>query len=152
MPNTNFCLLFTATKLDLCLIFCDLSRIPESKTFTFLHTISLLGICYRCFFILLREHFVQSVLSLFVWSVPRDPLANIADVVPQPIFGPSLSIGGQTAQWNGQRTGVSGQAGVACRVIFDASVGDRVTSHLDICNDGTTAIYFSWKVLYGLSF
>jgi len=75
----------------------------------------------------------------------RDPLANIADVVPQPIFGPSLSIGGQTAQWNGQRTAVSGQVGVACRVIFDANVGDRVTSHLDICNDGTTAIYFSWK-------
>jgi len=80
----------------------------------------------------------------------RDPLANIADVVPQPIFGPSLSIGGQTAQWNGQRTGVSGQVGVACRVIFDANVGDRITSYLDICNDGTTAIYFSWKVLYDL--
>lgn len=156
MPSTNFCPLFTATNLDLYLIFLtlvlQLSRIPESKTFTFLHTINLLEICYRCFFILLRERFVQFVLSLFVWSVPRDPLANIADVVPQPIFGPSLSIGGQTAQWNGQRTGVSGQVGVACRVIFDANVGDRVTSHLDICNDGTTAIYFSWKVLYGLSF
>ena len=89
---------------------------------------------------------------LFGLSIPRDPLANIADVVPQPIFGPSLSIGGQTAQWNGQRTGVNGQVGVACRVIFDADVGDRVTSHLDICNDGTTAIYFSWKVLYDISF
>ncbi|XP_078360278.1 MYCBP-associated protein-like [Oculina patagonica] len=75
----------------------------------------------------------------------RDPLANIADVVPQPIFGPSLSIGGHTAQWNGPRTGGNGQAGVDSRVIFEANVGDRVTSHLNICNDGTTAIYFSWK-------
>ena len=39
-----------------------------------------------------------------------------------------------------------GQVGVASRVIFEANVGDRVTSHLNICNDGTTAIYFSWKV------
>ncbi|KAJ7394063.1 hypothetical protein OS493_003736 [Desmophyllum pertusum] len=75
----------------------------------------------------------------------RDPLANIADVVPQPIFGPSLSIGGHTAQWNGSRAGVNGQVGVSCRVIFEANVGDRITSHLNICNDGTTAIYFSWK-------
>lgn len=80
--------------------------------------------------------------------IPRDPLANIADVVPQPIFGPSLSIGGHTAQWNGPRSGGSEKAGVACRVIFDSSVGDRVTSHLNICNDGTTAVYFSWKVLF----
>lgn len=76
----------------------------------------------------------------------RDPLAGIADVVPLPIFGPSLSIGGHTAQWNGSRgQRVPGQVGVASRVIFEASVGDRVTSHLNICNDGTTAIYFSWK-------
>lgn len=117
---------------------------------------------------LLRAHLVQGVLSrrdvltdsgdychsdcFFGLSIPRDPLASIADVVPQPIFGPSLSIGGQTAQWNGQETGVSGHVGVACRVIFDADVGDRVTSHLDICNDGTTAIYFSWKVLYDINF
>ena len=78
-------------------------------------------------------------------------MAGIADVVPQPIFGPSLSIGGHTAQWNGLRgQGVTaGQVGVACRVVFEANVGDRVTSHLNICNDGTTAIYFSWKVLWG---
>lgn len=61
MPNTNFCLLFTATKLDLCLIFVTLvSRMPESKTFIFLHTISLLGIYYRCSW---GGCIVQSVLS-----------------------------------------------------------------------------------------
>lgn len=77
----------------------------------------------------------------------RDPLAGISDVIPQPIFGPSLSIGGHTAQWNGPRSkGTSaGQVGVPCRVIFEANVGDRITSYLNICNDGTTAIYFSWK-------
>lgn len=31
-------------------------------------------------------------------------------------------------------------------MIFEANVGDRITSYLNICNDGTTAIYFSWKV------
>ena len=39
---------------------------------------------------------------------------------------------------------------MACRVIFEANVGDRITSHLNICNDGTTAIYFSWKVWTGI--
>lgn len=85
--------------------------------------------------------------SLFDLIILRDPLASIADVIPQPIFGPSLSIGGHTAQWTGPRgQGITGQVGVACRVIFEADVGDRVTSYLNICNDGTTAIYFSWKV------
>lgn len=79
-------------------------------------------------------------------TIERDPLANIADVVPQPIFGPSLSIGGYIAQWNGSRgPRIPGQVGVACRVIFEANVGERMTSHLNICNDGTTAMYFSWK-------
>ena len=166
VPNTNFVYYLPPQNSIYAWFFVTLllhlSRIPESKSFTFLHTISLLEICYRCFFHTLERVYCfclgqvltdsPCTLSLFVWSVPRDPLANFADVVPQPIFGPSLSIGGQTAQWNGERTGVSGQVGVACRVIFDANVGDRVTSHLDICNDGTTAIYFSWKVLYALSF
>lgn len=31
-------------------------------------------------------------------------------------------------------------------MIFEANVGDTITSYLNICNDGTTAIYFSWKV------
>ena len=94
---------------------------------------------------------MKTLLPVMVYSCLiscRDPLAGISDVIPQPIFGPSLSIGGHTAQWNGPRSkGTStGQVGVPCRVIFEANVGDRITSYLNICNDGTTAIYFSWKV------
>ncbi|EDO31470.1 predicted protein [Nematostella vectensis] len=75
----------------------------------------------------------------------RDPLASYADVIPQPIFGPSLTIDGQTAQWTGSSTNGLGRVGVASRVTFEANTGERVVSLLHICNDGTTAIYFSWK-------
>ena len=67
VPNTNFVYYLPPQNSIYAWFFVTLllhlSRIPESKSFTFLHTISLLEICYRCFFILLREYIVQSVLS-----------------------------------------------------------------------------------------
>ena len=69
-----------------------------------------------------------------------------ADVFPQPILGPSLTIAGKVAQWTGSTTSGLGHVGVDKRVTFEGSTGDRVVSKLDICNDGTTAIYYSWKV------
>lgn len=87
----------------------------------------------------------------FLMSIDRDPLAALADVIPQPIFGPSLTIGGHSAQWTGSTTSDLGQVGMACRVTCEANVGERTISRLHICNDGTTAIYYSWKVRHHVS-
>lgn len=77
----------------------------------------------------------------------RDPLGSFADVIPQPTIGPSMTINGQTAQWTGSCTSGLGRVGVASRVSFEAHTKERAVSLLNICNDGTTVIYYSWKVL-----
>ena len=67
-------------------------------------------------------------------------------MIPHPILGPSLTIDGQTAQWTGSGNNGLGRVGVSCRVPFEANTNERIVSLLNICNDGTTAIYYSWKV------
>ncbi|MGH0118435.1 UNVERIFIED_CONTAM: hypothetical protein FKN15_054287 [Acipenser sinensis] len=39
----------------------------------------------------------------------------------------------------------NGEVGIAARLTFEAFVDDRATSHLDVTNDGSTAVYYSWK-------
>lgn len=73
-------------------------------------------------------------------------MRSYSDVVPHPVLGPSLTIDGQTAHWTGAPNNNVGHVGVSCRVLFQAGTNQRVVSLLNICNDGTTAIYFSWKV------
>ena len=68
------------------------------------------------------------------------------DVYPQPIFGPSLMIAGRSAGWNGSTGNRVGEIGVSCRVLLEAKVKERVVSTLDVQNNGTAAIYYSWKV------
>ena len=68
------------------------------------------------------------------------------DVYPQPIFGPSLIIAGRSAAWNGSTNNRLGEIGVSCRVLLEAKVKARVVSTLDVQNNGTAAIYYSWKV------
>lgn len=77
----------------------------------------------------------------------RDPLRSYSDVVPRPILGPSLTIDGQTAQWTGASNNGLGRVGVSCRVLFEANTNERAVSLLNISNDGTTVIYYSWKVM-----
>ncbi|KXJ26552.1 MYCBP-associated protein [Exaiptasia diaphana] len=76
-----------------------------------------------------------------------DPLRSYSDVLPRPILGPSLTIDGQTAQWTGATNNGLGRVGVSCRVLFEAHTNERCVSLLNICNDGTTAIYYSWKMI-----
>ncbi len=67
---------------------------------------------------------------------------------PAPVFGPSLLFSGQAARWAGDGGGVSprDRVGVKARVTFEGFASQRVTSHLHIVNDGTTAVYYDWKV------
>ena len=41
---------------------------------------------------------------------------------------------------------MDGHVGIEARVTFEAYAGCRSTSFLEIVNDGTTAIYYDWKV------
>jgi hypothetical protein len=61
--------------------------------------------------------------------------------------GPSLLLGGQHAQWEGieDPEETSELEPVQARVIFENLCGQISTSSLNIVNDGTTAIYYSWK-------
>ena len=69
------------------------------------------------------------------------------DVTTQPILGPALRVGQQLLQWEGPPT-AKAQNPLEVRVLFESSVGERITSHLDMENCGTTAIYYSWQVCY----
>ena len=70
----------------------------------------------------------------------------LPDVYPQPIFGPSLMVACRSAAWNGSTSNRIGSIGLSCRVLLEAKVKERVVSHLDVQNNGTAAIYYSWKV------
>ncbi|GFO47749.1 mycbp-associated protein [Plakobranchus ocellatus] len=63
-----------------------------------------------------------------------------------PVFGPSLLFGGQAARWTGDSFSYKDEVGIEARVTFEAFTGDRVTSFLELVNDGTTSIYYDWKV------
>ncbi|XP_050397125.2 MYCBP-associated protein isoform X4 [Patella vulgata] len=76
-----------------------------------------------------------------------DPLRDHPDVYPAPIFGPSLEFAGQPARWTGDSHSFQDQIGIEARVTFEAYTNVRVTSYLEIVNNGTTSIYFDWKKL-----
>uniref|UniRef100_A0A7M4E273 MYCBP associated protein n=1 Tax=Crocodylus porosus TaxID=8502 RepID=A0A7M4E273_CROPO len=56
----------------------------------------------------------------------RDPLEDYPDVVPEPVFGPSLNFCGQPAQ---------------------TVISEKVESYLAMSNDGTAAIWYDWRRL-----
>jgi hypothetical protein len=57
-------------------------------------------------------------------------------------------IAGRSAAWNGSTGNRVGEIGVSCRVLLEAKVKERVVSTLDVQNNGTAAIYYSWKVKF----
>ncbi|XP_077976029.1 MYCBP-associated protein-like isoform X1 [Styela clava] len=74
-----------------------------------------------------------------------DPLEKYPDVFPEPVMGPSIMFGENVASWNGSSTSHINQIGQVSRVFFESNAGERVTSHLKVHNNGTTAIYFHWR-------
>ncbi|XP_066911771.1 MYCBP-associated protein-like isoform X2 [Clytia hemisphaerica] len=78
----------------------------------------------------------------------RDPLSCYDDVIPEPIFGPSLLINGQPASWEGSPVeDCNSQVGVETRLSFEANIGELGESVIALTNDGTTVLKFSWKKL-----
>ncbi|KAL8622323.1 hypothetical protein ACOMHN_043327 [Nucella lapillus] len=80
-------------------------------------------------------------------SAEEDPFHAYPDVRDAPVLGPSLQFAGHTARWTGDSDSATGQVGVEARVTFEACTGTRVTSHLELVNDGTTSVFFDWKKL-----
>ncbi|XP_066560240.1 MYCBP-associated protein isoform X2 [Amia ocellicauda] len=80
-------------------------------------------------------------------SPDRDPLADYPDVMMEALLLPSLQFCGQPARWIGSCSSHKGEVGVAARLTFEAMAGDQASSHLELSNDGSTAIYYSWQRL-----
>ena len=93
---------------------------------------------------------VHMLLSLIRISnfllISSPPNEFMPDRLPESIIGPSIRFAGQPARWTGEPNTFQGQLAVEARVAFESLAGDRTTSFLDIENDGTTAIYYHWKV------
>lgn len=74
-----------------------------------------------------------------------DPLSGHPDVRSDPIVGPAIRFGGQPARWTGVAKQSDTEVGVEARVTFEAFANQRNTAHLEIVNEGTTAINYTWK-------
>ncbi|KAK2815843.1 hypothetical protein Q5P01_026310 [Channa striata] len=79
-----------------------------------------------------------------------DPLAQYEDVVSDALLIPALRFCGQLAKWTGNFASSqeqNGDVGISATIIFEAPTGDRASSHLELHNEGSTAIFYSWEQL-----
>ncbi|XP_077993073.1 MYCBP-associated protein-like isoform X1 [Glandiceps talaboti] len=75
-----------------------------------------------------------------------DPFKDQPDI-PQPVMGPALLFDGHPARWTGDSYTHKNDIGHCARVTFEAFAGERTTSFLELVNDGTTTIYYDWKLI-----
>ena len=73
-------------------------------------------------------------------------LDMLPDTFTHPLVGPALTIRNHLLKWEGAPSGETSSELVHFRVLFEAGI-EEVTSCLDMQNSGTTAIYYSWKVI-----
>ncbi|XP_071783868.2 MYCBP-associated protein [Centroberyx gerrardi] len=76
-----------------------------------------------------------------------DPLAQYDDVVLDALLIPALRFCGQPAHWTGSSTSYQGEVGISARINFEALTGERASSHLELHNEGSTALYYTWQQL-----
>merc|ERR1719244_996379 len=81
-------------------------------------------------------------------SSPTRLLDAFPDVKPAPIIGPSIVFAGTRAGWTGDDKSNRGMTAHEARVNFQTGEGERAMSHLQILNEGTTAIYYNWKKVF----
>ncbi|KAI3352910.1 hypothetical protein L3Q82_019481, partial [Scortum barcoo] len=74
-----------------------------------------------------------------------DPLAQYDDVQSGDLFIPALRFCGQLATWTGNSTTNQGEVGISATIVFEALNGERASSHLELHNEGSTAIFYSWQ-------
>ncbi|KAF4075454.1 hypothetical protein AMELA_G00234760, partial [Ameiurus melas] len=77
----------------------------------------------------------------------EDPLALFEDVMLDVELLPALRISGELARWSGNTTSHQREVGISACLTFEALVGESTSSHLELKNEGSTAIYYSWQKL-----
>ncbi|XP_072240547.1 MYCBP-associated protein [Leuresthes tenuis] len=76
-----------------------------------------------------------------------DPLAQFDDVQGEALLIPALRFCGELASWTGNSTSSQGEVGISATIIFEAQTGEKATSHLELHNEGNTAIFYGWQPL-----
>ncbi|XP_045895684.1 MYCBP-associated protein isoform X3 [Micropterus dolomieu] len=76
-----------------------------------------------------------------------DPLAQDEDVRSDALLIPALRFCGQLASWTGNSTTNHGEVGISATIMFEALTGERASSHVELHNEGSTAIFYSWQQL-----
>ncbi|CAJ1053142.1 MYCBP-associated protein [Xyrichtys novacula] len=74
-----------------------------------------------------------------------DPPAQHEDVHSGALCGPALRFCGQLARWTGNSDNKQGEVGISVTVLFEALTEEVVFTDLELHNEGSTAIYYSWK-------
>ncbi|XP_067296763.1 MYCBP-associated protein isoform X2 [Pseudorasbora parva] len=79
----------------------------------------------------------------------EDPLALFDDIISDVELRPALRVGGDLALWTGSASShqLKGQEGVSARLMFETVTGQSVSADLELKNEGSTAIYYSWERL-----
>ncbi|XP_029545924.1 MYCBP-associated protein, partial [Salmo trutta] len=77
----------------------------------------------------------------------HDPLSQFDDVMLDAVLVPALRFCGQPARWTGNSTSHKGEVGISARVTFEALSGERASSDMEVQNEGSTAVYYSWQRL-----
>lgn len=96
--------------------------------------------------LMVKSLFIVTNFLLWRDQEPPQEVDDKEEGKEESIFGPSISFAGQPARWTGDSYSYADQIGIEARVTFESLSGDRVTSYLYIINDGTTSVYYDWKV------
>ncbi|XP_054461081.1 MYCBP-associated protein [Anoplopoma fimbria] len=76
-----------------------------------------------------------------------DPLAQHDAVQSEALLIPALRFCGQLASWTGNSTTNQVEVGLSATLFFEVPTGERASSHLELHNEGSTAIFYSWEQL-----
>ncbi|XP_054636216.1 MYCBP-associated protein isoform X2 [Dunckerocampus dactyliophorus] len=96
---------------------------------------------------LLEEVAVENKQSCKIETENVDPSTHCDDDQSDLSVIPALMFAGQLASWTGNSPSQQGEVRINTTVIFEALVGEQVSSQLKIHNVGSTAILFSWQKL-----
>ncbi|KTF90619.1 hypothetical protein cypCar_00009974 [Cyprinus carpio] len=75
------------------------------------------------------------------------PLELYEDVLMDVELRPALRVCGDLALWTGSTSSHQGQEGISVRLMFETVTGQSVRADLELKNEGSTTIYYSWERL-----
>nr|XP_023651467.1 MYCBP-associated protein isoform X1 [Paramormyrops kingsleyae] len=75
----------------------------------------------------------------------KNPPAQDDDITPDTVLVPVLHFCGHRACWTGSSPSHQGAVGVTGQLSFEAPIGQKTSSYLELHNEGSTAIYYYWR-------